>query len=124
MLILKISGLGEGCLKEMLTLDCMYWAAHRCAVSVTLPKRKGSPCRSPYCTTDNLINFPFDVPCSHPHVSLAKHTDDKWQDLGPWVLNGCVDTETWEQTSDPYVQYNPTLKVYRHKISCTVHYCH
>lgn len=82
-----------------LTTDTMYWDLMRCTVSVNL-----SVC---VCQL-------FDVPSSTPHIALAKVPEDRWKDLGPWVKLCRLATD-WEDTSDPYVQYSPSLQV--HSIS-------
>ena len=62
----------------------------------------------------------FDVPVSHSHVFLSQQRNYKWQDLGPWIKI-CVNADVWEKISDPVVQYNPILKVYRKLFSSVVH---
>lgn len=85
----------------------MYWTTHRCAAIVSLPKT---------CNSNTL----FDVPCSTPHVSLAKRKTDRWKDLGPWVKK-CVEVTDWEPTADLMVQYSATARCYRQKNVSIVH---
>lgn len=75
-----------------LALTCLYGNKHRCTVS--LPETTssfhnhtmgdfGGPWMIP--TTSFHVKFPFLIPDFAPHVSMAKHSKDKWQDLGSWV---------------------------------------
>ncbi|XP_062255780.1 protein NYNRIN-like [Platichthys flesus] len=109
----------ESCVREKLTLSCMFWNEHRCAVSVILSKPEyKSP--SQFLHRYSEVASLYDVPDSHPHVSLSKHKNDEWQDLGPWIKK-CVHADVWEKTSDLLVQYNSALKVYRKRFTSVVH---
>lgn len=55
---------------DTLTLTKIYWTHHKCAISVSL-----SPAQ------DNMYNMDNSV----QYISLAKHTIDKWEDLGLFV---------------------------------------
>ena len=57
-------------MKENLTLSCMVWNEHRCAVSVILlkPENKSFSQFLHRCSKDALL---FNVPDSHLHVLLS-----------------------------------------------------
>ncbi|XP_056894864.1 uncharacterized protein LOC130529002 isoform X2 [Takifugu flavidus] len=87
-----------------LTTDTMYWDPMRCAASVNL---SACDCQLVCVCVCQL----FDVPSSTPHISLAKGPEDCWKDLGSWVKLCRLATD-WEDTSNPYVQYSPSLQVH------------
>ncbi len=94
----------EGCTKERLMLNCVFWNDHRCAVSVTLPQMNNNRRRT--------RPFPFTSYDSVPHVPLANHHRGKWQDLGLWVKQ-CVTEDKWVETS---IRCNPNLRVQKENI--------
>ena len=75
----------EGWLRERfdkLTLTHTFWAKHKCAVSVSLTPAQW-----------NIMYY------SVPHIPLAKHTSDSWDDLRP-VMKLCKSTGERQQTSN------------------------
>ena len=55
--------------EDKLTLTHIYWAKHKCALSVSL-----TPTQCDVYTMDHSV----------PHIALTKHTSDNWEDLGPF----------------------------------------
>nr|XP_040024957.1 uncharacterized protein LOC120812808 [Gasterosteus aculeatus aculeatus] len=74
-------------LNDAIACSTLYWSTCKPAVSISL-----SP------TQKEL----FQVPSSHPHVSLSKGRLDQWRDLGPFVAQ-CESLTDWEETIDPLV---------------------
>lgn len=72
----------EGWLRERfdkLTLTHIYWTQHKCAISVSL-----TPAQCDVYTIDHSV----------PHITLAKHTSDNWEDLGPFIKS-CQRAADW-----------------------------
>ena len=112
--VLKKDGLEKAVKKvvsEKETLSCMFRNEHRCAVYFYSNQKISHPLSS-FADVQRMLSF-FDVPGSHSHVLLSKHKNDEWQDLGPWIKKNIVNADIWEKTSDPVVQSNPFLKVFR-----------
>ena len=89
----------EGWLRERfdkLTLTHIYWTQHKCAVSVSLTSTK--------C---NMYIMDHSV----PHIPLAKHTSDSWEDLSQ-VMKSCNQKHLIDLFFFP-----PTLQCYSKKVT-------
>ena len=75
----------ESCVKDNLTLSCMLWNEHRCAVSVILlkPENKASS-QFLHRYSEDVSFLTFLV---HTRMSCCRNTNYEWQDLGPWIQN-------------------------------------
>ncbi len=92
----------EGWLKEgvdKLSIRDIYWTTHRCAVSLSL-----TPAQFDMYTLDY----------SAPHITLAKHTSDNWEDLGPFVQS-CQLATDWQETSDRSILFSVPVSCCRPK---------
>uniref|UniRef100_A0A8P4FYZ8 Gag-Pol polyprotein n=1 Tax=Dicentrarchus labrax TaxID=13489 RepID=A0A8P4FYZ8_DICLA len=98
----------EGWLRERfdkLTLSHIYWTQHKCAISVSL-----TPAQYEVYTIDHSV----------PHITLAKHTSDNWEDLGPFIKS-CQCAADWQETSDRSIFFSPTLQCYSKSLPFFVH---
>lgn len=104
----------EGCLREKLTLNCMFWNKHRCAVSVTLPKPTKSKLSDEFLPSFSFSDSLFDVPGSYPRVTCQTQ-ERKMARFGSDLGEKMCQCRNMGINISTYVQYNPVLKVYRQK---------
>ena len=55
-----------------------------------------------------------------PHILLAKHTSDNWEDLGPF-MKSCKRAADWQETSDRSILFSPILQCYSKRLTSVVH---
>jgi len=79
---------------DKLTLTHIIGQNHKCAVSVSL-----TPAQWNMYIMDHSV----------PHIPLAKHTSDSWEDLSP-VMKSCKRAAERQQTSDRSIIFSPSLQ--------------
>lgn len=90
---------------DKLKLSHIYWTQHRCAISISLTSAQSNM----YTITDSV-----------PHITLAKHTSDNWEDLGPFIKS-CQRAADWQKTCDRSIFFSPTLQCYCKGLTSVVH---